>query len=59
MADTFLKPPEILAPLGRFDLDPCAPINRPWDTAEHLNKGAAQAWLRYLFSLEPAAKQEE
>ena len=26
---------------------------------EHLNKGAAQAWLRYLFSLEPATKQEE
>ena len=33
--DEWLTPPEILAPLGRFDLDPCAPINRPWDTAEH------------------------
>ena len=26
-------PPEILAPLGSFDLDPCAPIQRPWATA--------------------------
>lgn len=31
--DEWLTPPEILAPLGRFDLDPCAPITRPWDTA--------------------------
>lgn len=31
--DEWLTPPEILAPLGWFDLDPCAPITRPWDTA--------------------------
>ena len=33
--DEWLTPPEILAALGTFDLDPCAPINRPWDTAIH------------------------
>lgn len=29
----WLTPPEILAALGPFDLDPCAPVVRPWDTA--------------------------
>lgn len=32
--DEWLTPPEILKPLGTFDLDPCAPIVRPWDTAK-------------------------
>lgn len=31
----WLTPPEILAALGPFDLDPCAaPEPRPWDTAD-------------------------
>jgi len=35
--DEWLTPPEILARLGTFDLDPCSPINRPWATAaQHL-----------------------
>lgn len=29
----WLTPPAILKALGTFDLDPCAPINRPWDIA--------------------------
>jgi hypothetical protein len=33
--DEWLTPPEILRALGTFDLDPCAPIVRPWDTAEN------------------------
>lgn len=37
--DEWLTPPEILAPLGTFDLDPCAPRVRPWDTAiKHLTE---------------------
>lgn len=32
--DEWLTPPEILKPLGHFNLDPCAPIVRPWDTAD-------------------------
>ncbi len=32
--DEWLTPPEILAPLGRFDLDPCAPQVQPWPTAD-------------------------
>ena len=31
--DEWLTPPEILRALGAFDLDPCAPIVRPWETA--------------------------
>jgi hypothetical protein len=31
--DEWLTPPEIVTELGPFDLDPCAPIVRPWDTA--------------------------
>jgi hypothetical protein len=33
--DEWLKPPEILKALGDFDLDPCAPINRPWPMAKN------------------------
>ena len=33
--DEWLTPPEIINSLGKFDLDPCSPINRPWDTANH------------------------
>lgn len=29
----WLTPPDILAALGPFDLDPCAPVKRPWDMA--------------------------
>lgn len=31
--DEWLTPPRIIKSLGSFDLDPCAPITRPWDTA--------------------------
>lgn len=31
--DEWLTPPLLLARLGPFDLDPCAAMDRPWDTA--------------------------
>lgn len=38
MKDEWLTPVEIVKDLGEFDLDPCSPINRPWDTAKrHYN----------------------
>lgn len=47
--DEWLTPPSILQPLGEFDLDPCAPINRPWDTAkEHYtiaDDGLSKEWV--------------
>jgi len=33
-SDQWLTPPEIMAKLGRFDLDQCSPENRLWPTAE-------------------------
>ena len=32
--DEWLTPPEIVKSLGKFDLDPCSPIDRPWPTAK-------------------------
>lgn len=32
-SDEWLTPPEILKALGPFDLDPCAPVIRPWAMA--------------------------
>ena len=41
-------PPEILEPLGKFDLDPCAPMHPLWRTAEVMyNKeedGLSRIW---------------
>lgn len=48
-SDEWLTPPEILQPLGQFDLDPCAaPEPRPWPTAvRHIvraENGLSVAW---------------
>jgi hypothetical protein len=47
--DEWLTPPSIIRALGEFDLDPCSPINRPWDTAnKHYTKeadGLYQQWV--------------
>jgi hypothetical protein len=46
--DQWLTPPELLARLGDFDLDPCAPISRPWPTAQRhftiQDDGLKQQW---------------
>jgi hypothetical protein len=46
--DEWLTPPSILQALGAFDLDPCAPVDRPWPTAaRHFtaeDDGLAQEW---------------
>jgi hypothetical protein len=48
LTDEWLTPPEIIKKLGPFDLDPCSPVNRPWDTAaRHYtieDDGLAQPW---------------
>lgn len=47
-SDVWLTPPEILKALGPFDLDPCSPVDRPWDTAaRHYtveDDGLSQPW---------------
>lgn len=46
--DVWLTPPNIIEALGAFDLDPCAPVNRPWPTARrHFtinDNGLVQSW---------------
>lgn len=46
--DEWLTPPRVLNALGEFDLDPCAPITRPWPTAKkHLtiaDNGLMHPW---------------
>lgn len=48
LKDEWLTPPKILAALGPFDLDPCAPIVRPWEmAAQHYtieDNGLWKAW---------------
>lgn len=37
--DEWLTPPDMILSLGSFDLDPCAPVTRPWPTAQqHLTE---------------------
>ncbi|ABO55151.1 adenine methyltransferase [Burkholderia vietnamiensis] len=60
--DEWLTPPEILAALGPFELDPCAPIKRPWPTAAlHFttrSDGLARAWGDRRVWLNPPFGQE-
>lgn len=48
LKDEWITPPHILQALGRFDLDPCAPIVPPYPTAEkHFDindDGLQQPW---------------
>lgn len=47
--DEYLTPPEIIRALGKFELDPCAPIDRPWDMARlhytRENNGLDRPWF--------------
>lgn len=46
--EEWLTPQWILDPLGKFDLDPCSPIKRPWPTANQhytvLDNGLMKEW---------------
>ncbi len=49
ISDTWLTPPDIIAALGPFDLDPCTPSVMPWLTATHRftqeQDGLLQEWF--------------
>jgi len=53
----WLTPPYILEALGAFDLDPCSPINRPFDTAKKYftieDNGLLQTWKGRVFCNPP------
>lgn len=59
--DVWLTPPYILRALGEFDLDPCASLNRPWDTAKHHytieDDGLQQEWFGRVWLNPPYGSQ--
>jgi len=59
--DVWLTPPYILKALGEFDLDPCAPIIRPWDMAKNhfteLDNGLMKDWEGRVFCNPPYGKE--
>jgi hypothetical protein len=61
--DEWLTPPTLLRKLGTFDLDPCAPICRPWPTAHrHLtiqDDGLAHHWHGRVWMNPPYGKHTE
>lgn len=61
--DEWLTPPYIMDALGEFDLDPCSPINRPWDTAKKhytvLDEGLHKEWQGRVFCNPPYGKETQ
>lgn len=59
--DEWLTPPNIIKALGPFDLDPCAPIVRPWDTAKDhyniLDDGLTKTWFGTVWCNPPYGKE--
>jgi len=59
--DEWLTPPEIIKALGAFDLDPCSPVDRPWDTAAcHLtveDDGLSVAWFGRVWCNPPFGRE--
>jgi len=59
--DEWLTPPELLKKLGHFDLDPCAPIKRPWDMADHHytreDDGLIQKWFGRVWLNPPYGRE--
>lgn len=59
--DEWLTPPDIIKALGTFDLDPCAPIVRPWDTAAtHYtihDDGLNQSWQGRVWCNPPFGRE--
>ena len=47
--ETWLTPRPIIEALGTFDLDPCTPIDMPWETARHrytiVDDGLTSPWF--------------
>jgi len=59
--DEWLTPPEIIRDLGPFDLDPCAPVVRPWPTAvRHFtirDDGLKQPWSGSVWCNPPYGRE--
>jgi hypothetical protein len=63
LKDEWLTPPEIVRSLGLFDLDPCSPVKRPWDTAlRHFtvnDDGLSLPWEGRVWLNPPYGKQTD
>ncbi len=63
MKDEWLTPPGILEALGKFDLDPCAPIDRLWETAKKhytiLDDGLNQGWQGRVWCNPPYGRETD
>lgn len=62
--DTWLTPPEVLKPLGPFDLDPCCPRTMPWNTAgvmfhEGIDDGLSRDWFGRVWLNPPYGPETE
>lgn len=59
--DEWLTPPEIIKSLGDFNLDPCSPIKRPWETAgSHYtieDDGLNKEWFGRVWCNPPYGKE--
>ncbi|EHK65949.1 bacteriophage DNA methylase [Achromobacter arsenitoxydans SY8] len=59
--DEWLTPPGIVAALGTFDLDPCAPEVRPWSTAHQhytvADNGLQQTWKGRVWCNPPFGRE--
>lgn len=59
--DEWLTPPELLSVLGPFDLDPCAPVVRPWPMARQhytkLDDGLALPWFGRIWLNPPYGRE--
>jgi hypothetical protein len=57
----WLTPPEIIKSLGAFDLDPCSPIIRPWNTAKNhfstVDNGLLLEWVGTVWLNPPYGRQ--
>lgn len=59
----WLTPPEIIRALGNFDLDPCAPRQRPWPTARRhftiADDGLRQPWCGRVWMNPPYGRETD
>lgn len=61
--EDWLTPPHVLRSLGDFDLDPCSPVDRPWDTAKaHYtikDNGLTREWVGRVWLNPPYGNQTD
>lgn len=61
LKDEWLTPPDVLRALGPFDLDPCAPVARPWPmAAAHYtlhDDGLRQPWQGRVWCNPPYGRE--